>query len=168
MTREETNQGPIKGLTSGWLCIGGFTSGCSCCLVSVWQSCSHTGSERVGRLMGPLRDRTWSSYLDYICAGPTDVQYPRCSYLEWSHARPGQGGGSRPPRAACRRGTSGSSPASGPSPLLCVPETLADTCGRGFSIIGLVEVITPKSQLYRRPWEPGAEPCSICDPCSGP
>lgn len=33
-----------------------------------------------------------------------------------------------PPEAACRPGTSGSSPASGPSLLLCRPGTLADTC----------------------------------------
>lgn len=34
-----------------------------------------------------------------------------------------------------------------------------------FSIIRLVEIIPPKSKLYRR--EAGAEPCGICDRCSG-
>lgn len=53
------------------------------------------------------------------------------SYLGWSRARPGQGVGSRPRTAAGRPGTSGSSLASGPSPLLCRPGTLADTWEEG-------------------------------------
>lgn len=56
---------------------------------------------------------------------------PLESYLGWSRARPGQGGGSRPRTAAGRPGTSGSSPASRPSPLLWRPGTLADTWEEG-------------------------------------
>lgn len=77
------------------------------------------------------------------------------SYLGWSRARPGQGGGSRPPTAACRPGTSGSSPASGPSLLLCRPGTLVDTCREEVQDWQEVGRRPEKSQQCKKPSESG-------------
>lgn len=89
------------------------------------------------------------------------------SYLGWSRARPGQGGGSRPQRAACRPGTSGSSPASGPSPLLCRPGTLADTWGEEVQDWQGVGSDPGKPQQYIKPSESGIGSYYGHVPCSG-
>ena len=90
------------------------------------------------------------------------------SYLGWSHARPGQGGGSRPPRAACRPGTSGSSPASGPSLLLCRPGTLVDTCGEEVQDWQEVGRRPEKSPQCKKPSESGIGFHYGSVLCSGP
>jgi hypothetical protein len=104
------------------------------CLQSAWRMSDgrllHARSEGGRAGGGSEREALNPTCSEPTYSGPACLHYLLHTYLGWSHARPGQGGGNRPPTATCRPGTSGSSPASGPSPLLCGPGTLADTWRR--------------------------------------